>query len=139
MNKLNIGDYVRTNKGEIGKLKELKLNYTKGKRLVTYYKYREVEENYIMFDNKNITQRSVDGSCYYLTDDELKLVEESIVKSSPNIIDLIEVGDYINGMPVLHKENNELVCDLLLKYKEENIQNVVTKESFENISYKVGE
>ena len=32
MNKLNVGDYVRTDKGEIGKLEELKLNYTKGKK-----------------------------------------------------------------------------------------------------------
>lgn len=95
---MKIGDYVRTDKGEIGKLKELKLDYTKGKRLVTYYTYREVEENFIIFDNTNITQRFVDGSCYYLTDDELKNVEESIIKSSPNIIDLIEVGDYVNGL-----------------------------------------
>lgn len=51
----------------------------------------------------------------------------------------MRIGDYVNGCPVLHKENNELVCGLLLRYKEENIQNVVTKEQFENISYKVGE
>lgn len=62
---------------------------------------------------------------------------EDEIKSSPNIIDLIEVGDYVNGCPVLHKENNELVCGLLLRYKEENIQNVVTKEQFEAIKYEI--
>ena len=66
-----------------------------------------------------------------------EILKEDIIKSSPNIIDLIEVGDYVNGCLVLHKENNELVCGLLLRYKEENIQNVVTKEQFENMEYKV--
>ncbi len=66
---------------------------------------------------------------------------EEIVIGEPKekIIELIEVGDYVNGCPVLHKENNELVCGLLLRYKEENIQNVVTKECFESMEYKVGE
>ena len=62
---------------------------------------------------------------------------EDEIKSSPNIIDLIEVGDYVNGCSVLHKENNELVCGLLLRYKEENIQSVVTKEQFEAIKYEI--
>lgn len=61
------------------------------------------------------------------------------IKSSPNIIDLIEVGDYVNGCPVLLKENNELVCGLLLRYKEENIENIVTKGQFESMEYKVDE
>lgn len=150
---MKVGDYVRTNKGEIGKLKELKLNYTKGKRLVTYYTTREVEENFVMFDNKNITQRFVDGSCYYLTDDELKMVEESIIKSSPNIIDLIEVGDIINFGYVytqtkevknikVHRIKNE--ADLLLHkfYINENkrkLLSIVTKEQFESMEYRIGE
>lgn len=64
---------------------------------------------------------------------------EDIIKASYNIIDILEVGDYVNGMPVLHKENDELVCGLLLRYKEENIENIVTKEQFEQMAYKVGE
>ena len=60
-----------------------------------------------------------------------------VIKSSPNIIDLIEVGDYVNGMPVLHKENDELICGLLLKYKEENINSIVTKEQFESMEYRL--
>ena len=93
--------------------------------------------------------RTINGEIYKLIDDfaliyfqkeqEHGVPEHQIIKSSPNIIDLIEVGDYVNGRPVFHKENNEVVCGLLLRYKEENIQNVVTKEQFENISYKVGE
>lgn len=63
--------------------------------------------------------------------------KKEIIKYSPNIIDLIDVGDYVNGCLVLHKENNELVCGLLLRYKEENIQNVVTKEQFEAMKYEI--
>ena len=93
--------------------------------------------------------RTINGEIYKLIDDfaliyfqkeqEHGIPEHQITNSSPNIIDLIEVGDYVNGCPVLHKENTELVCGLLLRYKEENIQNVVTKEQFESMEYKVGE
>lgn len=137
---MKVGEYVRTDKGEIGKLEDLKLEYTKGKRLVTYYTYREVKENLIVFDNKNITQRFVDGSSIYLTDDELKNVEESIIKSSPNIIDLIEVGDYVNGERIQFITNKkELLTDggydLLKKY--EDIKSIVTKEQFSQMEYKL--
>jgi len=125
MNKLNIGDYVRTKqKGfqppQIAKIKSMKKDAGYNNQY-----YIELDHNLIP-----------DYECY--------IYEEDIVKSvTPNkrhgIIDLIEVGDYVNGCPVLHKKNNELICGLLLRYKEENIQNVVTKEQFENISYKVGE
>ena len=101
---MKVGDYVRTKKGIIGKIKLID-NQT------------ELEDLYL-----------VKRKWYY---------KEDIIKSSPNIIDLIEVGDYVNGCPILHKENNELVCGLLLRYKEENIQNVVTKEQFESMKYEV--
>lgn len=72
-------------------------------------------------------------------DETFRLDTNDVIKSSPFIIDLIEVGDYVNGCPVLHKENNVLICGLLLWYKEENIENVVTKEQFESIKYDLGE
>ena len=141
---MKVGDYVRTDIGEIGKLEDLKLEYTKGKRLVTYYTYREVKENLVVFDNKNITQRFVDGSSIYLTDDELKNVEDSIVKSSPNIIDLIEVGDYVNNEKVIQMYNPEGKYTLWIKLNDntfidnqEDIKSIVTKEQFSSMKYKV--
>ena len=123
--KLNVNDYVRTKqKGlqppQIAKIKNMKRDAGYNNQY-----YIELDHNLIP-----------DYECY--------IYEEDIVKSvTPNkrhgIIDLIEVGDYVNGCPVLLKENNELVCGLLLRYKEENIQNVVTKEQFESMMYKVGE
>ena len=62
-----------------------------------------------------------------------------ILKASHNIIDLIEVGDYVNGFPVIHKENDILKCGLLVQFKENEIKSIVTKENFESMSYKVGE
>ena len=73
-----------------------------------------------------------------------------IVKSSPNIIDLIEVGDYVNGKKVI-----DTYTDYIFDYSEEfkvvrfsetdilhnvnHIKSIVTKEQFEQMQYKVGE
>lgn len=140
---MKVGDYVRTDKGEIGKLKELKLDYTTGKRLVNSYTTRTVKENYVNYDNNNITERFVNGSCYYLTDEELEKVEKSIVKSSPNIIELIEVGDYVNGHIVdTIDENKELWCgdeEGIITYDNNDIKSIVTKEQFEIMEYRIGD
>ena len=63
-----------------------------------------------------------------------------IVKSSPNIIDLIEVGDYVNGGMVdlindkyIGIENQE---GYIIK-KGFKIERIVTKELFESMEYKV--
>lgn len=45
--KLEVGMYVRTDKGFISQIKEFKEHYTKGKRLVTSSKVKEVDENYL--------------------------------------------------------------------------------------------
>lgn len=81
-----------------------------------------------------------------------------IIKSSPNIIDLIEVGDYINGLRVEKNKYGELYtsyvyyggdigkqCEVyttwLEEYKENEdyIDSILTKEQFEAMQYKVGE
>lgn len=74
------------------------------------------------------------------------LYEQSeIIKSSPNIIDLIEVGDYVNGYLVIEKDiNNELryidLKDRNMKYvKYLDIKSIVTKEQFSCMEYKIGE
>lgn len=109
---MKVGNYVRTKWGYICKI-------------ININEFREPSMKY-----------GVEAS--YLKD-IMFIGEEEIIKSSPNIIDILQVGDYVNGCPVLHKENNELVCGLLLRYKEENIQNVVTKEQFSSMKYKIGE
>jgi len=76
-------------------------------------------------------------------------LEKFIIKSSPNIIDLIEVGDYVNGYKItdyteIDKYNDEkiLYADLSSEYiaiHENEIKSIVTKEMFESMEYKVVE
>ena len=66
---------------------------------------------------------------------------DSIKDIKENIIDLIEVGDYVNGKYVYKITAG---CIYFKGYAHENksilwIQSIVTKEQFKNIEYKVGE
>ena len=74
------------------------------------------------------------GQLYLKTD---VCVKSNVLKASNNIIDLIEVGDYVNGFPVIHKENDILKCGLLVQFKENEIKSIVTKEQFKSMEYKV--
>ena len=68
------------------------------------------------------------------------------IKSSPNIIDLIEVGDYVNGHLVLNViDFNDNTRNLSLEkiydstIAEEEIKSIVTKEQFKSMEYRIGE
>lgn len=107
MNNIEIGEYVRTCEGHIGKIIDLDIDMG------------------ICVDNRKES----------LTIDE-------IVKHSKNIIDLIELYDYVNGFLVFdiieQKNGNKLihiVGGTLLETKD--IKSVVTKEKFEEIEYEV--
>lgn len=89
-------------------------------------------------DNFNTTKRiATDNSKYVYEYNE-------IIKSSPNIIDLIEVGDYVNGCEVLDKYTYDN-CDSHLIVNGngfnvimvEDIKSIVTKEQFERCEYKI--
>ena len=67
-----------------------------------------------------------------------------VIKASHNIIDLIEVGDYVNGFRVDEVEhskstifigNTEKVIEQALWSND--IKSIVTKEQFESMSYKI--
>lgn len=76
---------------------------------------------------------------------------KNVLKASHNIIDLIEVGDYINGSRVIKVEEVENYPDLLnvkieksdFRYDvhetifEKDIKSIITKEQFEQMAYKV--
>ena len=74
--------------------------------------------------------------------------EEDIVKTSDNPIDLIEVGDYVNGELITFISSNPLKnqkgkpriilndsYSLFGKY--EDIKSIVTKEQFNSVKYEV--
>lgn len=68
---------------------------------------------------------------------------EDIIKASHNIIDLIEVGDYVNGYyveDVLKTFVNVAVGSNYFQgptIYEKNIKSIVTKEQFENIEVNI--
>ena len=113
---MKVGDYVRTNDG-IGK--------------ITKYKYEPEYENchVIWFDNNNYGIRYIDSE----------------IKSTPNIIDLIEVGDYVNGYKVkgfVFSKGKKIgvACDCdFIGFDIDEIKSIVTKEQFESMEYKIGE
>lgn len=124
--KLEVGMYVRTKsfKGfpsKIGKI--TKIEYNAGIN----------NETYIALDND-------EEKCRRWTEDWL------IGKPSFNPVDLIEVGDYVNGMYIAEiksLKNNTMICMVDSDYEctttilNEDIKSIVTKERFESMSYKV--
>lgn len=70
--------------------------------------------------------------------------KKNIVKASDNLIDLIEEGDYVNGVEVIGKEfdnfNKEyLQCGVgdyvICTFEVKDIKTILTKEQFENQKY----
>lgn len=119
--------YVRTDKGRIGKV------------LTERYEYKDDYNQEIQFKNG--------------VEDTWDMDWEDIIKASHNIIDLIEVGDYVNGVRIdelSHNRftnakavatNNSLRKDTGKQYwfENEDIKSILTKEQFEQMQYKVGE
>lgn len=65
---------------------------------------------------------------------------DDISKHSKNIIDLIEVGDYVNGEKIdfITNQKHLIIRDninLFDKYK--NIKSIVTHKQFESIEYEI--
>ena len=61
-----------------------------------------------------------------------------VYKKSENIIDILEVGDYVNGERVINiiKKHKYLeVSDEEIVIDEKDIKSIVTKEQFESIKY----
>ena len=88
-------------------------------------------------DNHIILDKAVQGFNYLTSVEE----KEKIIKHSSNLIDLIEVGDYVNGK-LIHKvdigKNYAYIyygnCKTFTGYQ---IKSIVTKEQFKSVSYEV--
>lgn len=73
-------------------------------------------------------------------------VDVSKLKPSPNIIDLIEVGDYVNGFKVdeidekgIYNYNSYDGWGANIASCNEDIKSIVTKEQFSQMEYRIGE
>ena len=92
-----------------------------------------------VFETTILTEN--DGSIY-----QGEYTKENVVKASYDIIDILEVGDYVNGylvLNVLDFNDNTRILSLERIYDnkitEEDIKAIVTKEQFENMEYRIGE
>lgn len=89
-------------------------------------------------------------------DFECSLPIYMIKKASHNIVDLLEVGDYVNGLRVEKSKYGELYTSytymggdiglqqetyttFLKDYEEDDVYSILTREQFESMSYKVSE
>ena len=99
-------------------------------------KILEIDDDYIVFDMSWFDHWADEVSSMKYD----RFVNDYKPVASNNIIDLIEVGDYINGEKVTSIEKNGWLGfrnhDLYLS-DEQEIKSIVTKEQFETVSYKV--
>lgn len=120
---IEVGEWIRSKDGFIGKVQ--KINYDNMEK-----------SNYYICEKDNVMASN------YL---------ENITKHSKQLIDLIEVGDYVNGREVKHiamfegfpdypklifVDETHLIPDDTCK--NEDIKTILTKELYEANCYKVG-
>ena len=119
--KLEVGMYVRTDNGIIGKIYE---------KIGDMFTYKDSNRDYITYG----------------------LLHTEIIKASHNIIDLIEVGDYVNDNRVItdvYRTPSGNFVEVDSRYivfgwgtgmiPENEIETIVTKEQFCSMEYKINE
>ena len=114
---MNVGDYVRTNL----------------RNEIVIRKVIDIIHSTSMNDNRMVFDKPTKFT-YYVEDNEN-------YKTSPNIIDLIEVGDYVNGEEIIQVINNgnmSRVKSIDETYFNNDIKSIVTHEQFSQMEYKVG-
>lgn len=126
MEEIKVGDYVRLARNQgINRIEEI-----------------DVDGDYIL--DKFIADKWGDEVCCISRDN----LDDEIIKHSSDIIDLIEVGDYVNGHLVIAVDRVRLEisienADYGCGYEEINantdIKSIITKEQYEAIKYVIGE
>ena len=143
---MKVGDYVRTKRGQIYKITDLK-GYYENDKLIE-------DRQYVYIDN-------------HFSGWDLGQFKELIIKSNPNIIVLFEEHDLVvieyyslrydervtRLFEVTYKDNKNIIldnakCSFMLinndfndedKKLEPIIKSIVTKEQFSQMEYKVGD
>ena len=122
---LKIGEYFRTPWGDIGKITNIP-------------KHNKYFDDGFCLEGKFIT-------C------GIEAMKE--LNSTPNIIELLQVGDYVNGQLVKHIAYFEGIEEPIKKLifadeyhliptevcEQNDIKSIVTKEKYESIEYRIGE
>ena len=93
-------------------------------------------------------KESMKKYCVYDLDNNEATVDDYVIKSSPNIIDLIEENDFIDGMritQIISNKNGVLECmkdsdyEFITTITNNEIKSVLTHEQFESMEYRIGE
>lgn len=117
MEEIEVGEYVRTETGHVGRLNKVsayKINNKDKTMYLCKFKYRVYP-----------------------------ILKSDITKHSKNIIDLIEVGDFVNGFPVLEPIYNGNVWNGIdegyehFKRAYGDIKEILTHEQYENNCYRL--
>lgn len=132
--------YVRTKDGHIDKIKNIDVDWycLDGDKEETPHKVYQL--NNLYYDN-------------YFDEENDWVSETFIVNASYSIIDLIKLGDYVNGYPVTEITNvNNKIYEVKVKKpnnrtgvwienikKNEDIKSILTDEQFKNMEYRIGE
>lgn len=126
MSEIEIGDYIRTNSGVIDKIKRIELDKN------------DISLKWYIFDKKRPDINIID---------EVYISKPYITKHNKNIKELVEEGDYVNGMLVRKGKvasgeeklliGNHIIHGMALEVV--NIKSIVTKEEFSQRAFKVGE
>ena len=125
---LEVGQFVRTKDGTIGKIIAIDLAKPR-------------QEKYPNHPSKRWWRNKILISCY-----KGWRTTQNIIKASYNITDLISRFDLVNGHLVICKMyENEKDIPTIVKcvgdyyFKEEDIKSVITHEQMEQMAYKVEE
>lgn len=109
MSEIEVGDFVRLKQGYIGTVENIN-------------DFREPSMKYAV----DIQKR-----------DLVFIWDNDIVKHSKHLIDLIQVGDYVNGELITDKWDTR-ISSIRSNFSEEDIKTILTKEIYMANCYKVG-
>lgn len=136
MEEIKEGDYIRTEDGEI-------------RKIVNIDKTEQTENNpvEILWCNLNKPIKIL-KECSKDTIYAIEMSDAQKLKHSNNILDLIEVGDFVNGYKVSDK-NGTLLCTNIkgidrsgyhipISQYGDGIETILTKEQYQANCYKVG-
>lgn len=124
MEEIKVGEYVRTKNGYIAKI-------------------IKIDEQFIWCDD---VVKGYDSELIQISgDNEYEDTYKDIIKKhSPNLIDLIEVGDVVQILGynwIFNLFDKDVLDNFIADYKENNwkLDFIITKEQIESIKYKVEE
>jgi len=118
---IEVGEYIRTKEGEIGKLTKTT---------------EEPEVDIGIAIMPEVTAYWLNQHTY--------VEETDITKHSKNIIDLIEIGDYVNGLVINLILDGKVYHDAhdmldVYMFEEKDIKTILTHEMYEQNCYKIGD